>query len=40
MQERGIPMLELDLEFGHPGGAQMKIRAEAFMEMLETRAAA
>jgi benzoyl-CoA reductase/2-hydroxyglutaryl-CoA dehydratase subunit BcrC/BadD/HgdB len=38
MQERGIPILELDLEYGHPGGAQMKIRAEAFMEMLETRA--
>jgi len=38
MQERGIPMLELDLEYGHPGGAQMKIRAEAFMEMLEIRA--
>jgi benzoyl-CoA reductase subunit C len=38
MQECGIPMLELDLEYGHPGGAQMKIRAEAFMEMLESRA--
>jgi len=40
LQERGIPILELDLEYGHPGGAQMKIRAEAFMEMLESRAAA
>jgi benzoyl-CoA reductase/2-hydroxyglutaryl-CoA dehydratase subunit BcrC/BadD/HgdB len=39
MQERGIPMLELDLEYGHPAGAQVKIRAEAFMEMLESRAA-
>jgi benzoyl-CoA reductase/2-hydroxyglutaryl-CoA dehydratase subunit BcrC/BadD/HgdB len=38
MQERGIPILELDLEYGHPGGAQMRIRAEAFMEMLESRA--
>jgi benzoyl-CoA reductase/2-hydroxyglutaryl-CoA dehydratase subunit BcrC/BadD/HgdB len=38
MQERGIPILDLDLEYGHPGGAQMKIRAEAFMEMLESRA--
>jgi benzoyl-CoA reductase/2-hydroxyglutaryl-CoA dehydratase subunit BcrC/BadD/HgdB len=38
MQKRGIPILELDLEYGHAGGAQMKIRAEAFMEMLETRA--
>jgi benzoyl-CoA reductase subunit C len=40
LQERGIPLLELDLEYGHPGGAQMKIRAEAFMEMLESRAIA
>jgi benzoyl-CoA reductase/2-hydroxyglutaryl-CoA dehydratase subunit BcrC/BadD/HgdB len=40
LKERGIPILELDLEYGHPGGAQMKIRAEAFMEMLETRAIA
>jgi benzoyl-CoA reductase/2-hydroxyglutaryl-CoA dehydratase subunit BcrC/BadD/HgdB len=38
MEQRGIPMLELDLEYGHPAGAQVKIRAEAFMEMLETRA--
>jgi benzoyl-CoA reductase/2-hydroxyglutaryl-CoA dehydratase subunit BcrC/BadD/HgdB len=38
MEKRGIPILELDLEYGHPGGAQMKIRAEAFMEMLESRA--
>jgi hypothetical protein len=28
------------LEYGHPAGAQVKIRAEAFMEMLETRAKA
>jgi benzoyl-CoA reductase/2-hydroxyglutaryl-CoA dehydratase subunit BcrC/BadD/HgdB len=39
LQERGIPILELDLEYGHPGGAQMKIRAEAFLEMLEGRTA-
>jgi benzoyl-CoA reductase/2-hydroxyglutaryl-CoA dehydratase subunit BcrC/BadD/HgdB len=38
MEKRGIPMLELDLEYGHPAGAQVQIRAEAFMEMLETRA--
>jgi benzoyl-CoA reductase/2-hydroxyglutaryl-CoA dehydratase subunit BcrC/BadD/HgdB len=38
MQERGLPLLELDLEYGHPGGAQTKIRAEAFLEMLENRA--
>ena len=40
LQERDIPILELDLEYGHPGGAQMRIRAEAFMEMLESRATA
>ena len=38
LEKRGIPILELDLEYGHPGGAQMRIRAEAFMEMLESRA--
>jgi benzoyl-CoA reductase/2-hydroxyglutaryl-CoA dehydratase subunit BcrC/BadD/HgdB len=37
LEERGIPILELDLEYGHPGGAQMQIRAEAFLEMLESR---
>jgi hypothetical protein len=36
--KRGIPMLELDLEYAHPAGAQVQIRAQAFMEMLETRA--
>ena len=38
MAQRGIPILDLDLEYGHPSGAQVKIRAEAFMEMLESRA--
>jgi benzoyl-CoA reductase/2-hydroxyglutaryl-CoA dehydratase subunit BcrC/BadD/HgdB len=38
MQKRGIPILEIDVEYGHPAGAQVKIRAEAFMEMLESRA--
>ena len=38
MAQRGIPILELDLEYGHPAGAQVQIRAEAFMEMLESRA--
>jgi benzoyl-CoA reductase subunit C len=38
MDKRGIPILQIDLEYGHPAGAQVKIRAEAFMEMLETRA--
>ncbi len=38
MEKRGIPILDIDLEYGHPAGAQVKIRAEAFMEMLESRA--
>jgi benzoyl-CoA reductase/2-hydroxyglutaryl-CoA dehydratase subunit BcrC/BadD/HgdB len=38
MEARGIPILDIDLEYGHPAGAQVKIRAEAFMEMLESRA--
>jgi benzoyl-CoA reductase/2-hydroxyglutaryl-CoA dehydratase subunit BcrC/BadD/HgdB len=38
MQARGIPILEIDLEYGHPAGSQVKIRAEAFMEMLESPA--
>jgi benzoyl-CoA reductase/2-hydroxyglutaryl-CoA dehydratase subunit BcrC/BadD/HgdB len=38
MQDRGIPLLQIDLEYGHPAGAQMKIRVEAFLEMLESRA--
>jgi benzoyl-CoA reductase/2-hydroxyglutaryl-CoA dehydratase subunit BcrC/BadD/HgdB len=37
MEKAGIPILEIDLEYGHPAGAQVKIRAEAFMEMLESR---
>jgi benzoyl-CoA reductase/2-hydroxyglutaryl-CoA dehydratase subunit BcrC/BadD/HgdB len=36
MQECGIPLLQIDLEYGHPAGAQMKIRVEAFLEMLES----
>ena len=38
MEPRGIPILEIDLEYGHPAGAQVKTRVEAFMEMLESRA--
>jgi benzoyl-CoA reductase/2-hydroxyglutaryl-CoA dehydratase subunit BcrC/BadD/HgdB len=40
MQERGMPILQIDLEYGHPAGAQMKIRVEAFLEMLESRVGA
>jgi benzoyl-CoA reductase/2-hydroxyglutaryl-CoA dehydratase subunit BcrC/BadD/HgdB len=39
MQQLEIPILEIDLEYGHPGGAQVRIRAEAFLEMLDSRAA-
>jgi benzoyl-CoA reductase/2-hydroxyglutaryl-CoA dehydratase subunit BcrC/BadD/HgdB len=38
MEKRGIPILEIDLEYGHLAGAQVKIRADAFLEMLESRA--
>jgi benzoyl-CoA reductase/2-hydroxyglutaryl-CoA dehydratase subunit BcrC/BadD/HgdB len=38
MQERGVPFLQFDLEYGHPAGAQAKIRADAFIEMLESAA--
>jgi benzoyl-CoA reductase/2-hydroxyglutaryl-CoA dehydratase subunit BcrC/BadD/HgdB len=38
MEACGVPILDIDLEYGHPAGAQVKIRAEAFMEMLESRA--
>jgi benzoyl-CoA reductase/2-hydroxyglutaryl-CoA dehydratase subunit BcrC/BadD/HgdB len=38
MADRGVPILELDLEYGHPAGAQVAIRVEAFMEMLESQA--
>jgi benzoyl-CoA reductase/2-hydroxyglutaryl-CoA dehydratase subunit BcrC/BadD/HgdB len=38
MQDRGIPLLQIDLEYGYPAGAQMKIRVEAFLEMLESAA--
>jgi benzoyl-CoA reductase/2-hydroxyglutaryl-CoA dehydratase subunit BcrC/BadD/HgdB len=35
---RGIPILEFDFQYGHPAGARVGIRAEAFMDMLESRA--
>ncbi len=34
--ERGIPVLELDLEYGQAGSGQVRTRAEAFVEMLQT----
>jgi benzoyl-CoA reductase/2-hydroxyglutaryl-CoA dehydratase subunit BcrC/BadD/HgdB len=38
MEKSGIPILDIDLEYGHPAAAQVKIHAEAFMEMLGNRA--
>jgi benzoyl-CoA reductase subunit C len=38
MAQRGIPILELDVEYGEGPSGQTKTRVEAFMEMLQTRA--
>jgi benzoyl-CoA reductase subunit C len=40
MQDCGTPLLQIDLEYALPAGAQMQIRVEAFLEMLGSRAAA
>jgi benzoyl-CoA reductase/2-hydroxyglutaryl-CoA dehydratase subunit BcrC/BadD/HgdB len=37
MDERGIPILELGLEYCEPWSGQTKLRAEAFLEMLQNR---
>lgn len=37
MDQRGIPILELDMEYGEAGSGQMKLRTEAFIEMLHSR---
>lgn len=31
IESRGIPILDIDLEYGHLAGAQVRIRAEAFV---------
>jgi benzoyl-CoA reductase/2-hydroxyglutaryl-CoA dehydratase subunit BcrC/BadD/HgdB len=38
MQQRGIPILELDVEYGEGGSGQMRTRVEAFLEILQNRA--
>jgi benzoyl-CoA reductase/2-hydroxyglutaryl-CoA dehydratase subunit BcrC/BadD/HgdB len=38
MEKRGIPILELDVEYGENWSGQMRTRVEAFLEMLESRA--
>jgi benzoyl-CoA reductase/2-hydroxyglutaryl-CoA dehydratase subunit BcrC/BadD/HgdB len=37
MKERGIPILELEVEYGESGSGQMRTRVEAFLEMLQNR---
>jgi len=38
MGQRGIPILELDVEYGESGSGQMRTRVEAFLEMMQNRA--
>jgi len=35
--DRDIPVLELDLEYGQGESGQVRVRAEAFVEMLQTK---
>jgi benzoyl-CoA reductase/2-hydroxyglutaryl-CoA dehydratase subunit BcrC/BadD/HgdB len=35
MKERGIPILELDVDYGESGSGQMRTRVEAFLEMVQ-----
>jgi benzoyl-CoA reductase/2-hydroxyglutaryl-CoA dehydratase subunit BcrC/BadD/HgdB len=37
MKERGIPILELDVEYGEGESGQMRTRVEAFLEMVQNR---
>jgi benzoyl-CoA reductase/2-hydroxyglutaryl-CoA dehydratase subunit BcrC/BadD/HgdB len=39
LDTRGIPVLELELEYGEQPSGQMRTRTEAFLEMLQSRAA-
>ena len=34
-EQRGIPVLEVDVEYGTPGTGQIRTRVQAFLEMLE-----
>jgi benzoyl-CoA reductase/2-hydroxyglutaryl-CoA dehydratase subunit BcrC/BadD/HgdB len=38
-EEEGIPVLELDLEYGTTGTGPIRTRIQAFFEMLEARTA-
>ncbi len=35
LKEKGVPVLELDVEYGMGGIGQVRTRVEAFLEMLE-----
>jgi benzoyl-CoA reductase/2-hydroxyglutaryl-CoA dehydratase subunit BcrC/BadD/HgdB len=37
MKERGIPILEVDVEYGENWSGQMRTRVEAFLEMVQNR---
>jgi len=37
MKEHGIPILELDVEYGESGSWQMRTRVEAFLKMEQNR---
>jgi benzoyl-CoA reductase/2-hydroxyglutaryl-CoA dehydratase subunit BcrC/BadD/HgdB len=39
MAQRGIPILELDVEYGEQPSGQTGTRVQAFLEMLQTRSA-
>jgi hypothetical protein len=36
-KERGIPILELDVDYGENASGQTKLRVEAFLEMLQNQ---
>ena len=40
MDQHGIPILELDVEYGENWSGQMRTRVEAFLEMLQSPAEA
>jgi benzoyl-CoA reductase/2-hydroxyglutaryl-CoA dehydratase subunit BcrC/BadD/HgdB len=40
MGQRGIPILDLDVEYGESGSGQMRTRVEAFLEVLQNQAKA
>lgn len=37
LEKRGVPVLDLDVEYGMPGTGQVRTRAQAFIEMLGQR---